>query len=49
MLNTKLSVLVALWVLGLFLHMARSPIHLFLGISVGVLLVDMIGRHRRAL
>lgn len=48
MLNTKLIVLSMAWVLGFVLHMAGSPIHLFLGIALGVLLVDMIARRWRA-
>jgi len=49
MLRTVVVILVALWLLGFVLHNAGSPVHLLLGIALGVLLVDMIASKRRAL
>lgn len=48
MLNTKIVVLALAWLLGFVLHMAGSPLHLFLGITLGVFLIDMIGKHWHA-
>ena len=47
MLNTKLLVLAALWFVGLLLHVAGNPIHLLIGLTLCVLLVDAIGSRRR--
>jgi hypothetical protein len=49
MLKTVFAILMALWVLGFVLHVAGSPIHLMLGIALGVYIVDMITNRRRAL
>jgi hypothetical protein len=49
MLRTIVEILLALWLLGFVLHVAGSPVHLLLGIALGVLLVDMIVSRRRAL
>lgn len=48
MLNTKVVVLTLAWLLGFVLHIAGSPIHLLLGLTLGVVLVDMIGRRWHA-
>lgn len=48
MLNTIVLLLALAWILGFVLHIAGSPIHLFLGITLGVVLVDMIGRRWHA-
>lgn len=49
MLGTVVVILIALWLLGFVLHIAGGPVHLLLGIALGVLLVDMIASKRRAL
>lgn len=48
MLNTIVLLLALAWILGFVLHIAGSPIHLVLGITLGVMLVDMIGRRWHA-
>jgi diacylglycerol kinase len=49
MLKTILVILVALWLLGFILHVEGSLIHLLLGISLVVLLVDLISGRRHVL
>jgi hypothetical protein len=49
MLKTILVILVALWLLGFILHVEGCLIHLLLGISLVVLLVDLISGRRHVL
>lgn len=47
MMKTIVFILVTLWLLGIVLRLAESPLHLLLGIALAVLLVKMImSRHR---
>ena len=49
MLRTILVILAAFWLLGFILHVEGSLIHLLLGISLVVLLVDLISGRRHVL
>jgi hypothetical protein len=48
MLWTLAVVLVVLWLLGLITGIAAGFIHLLLLLAVGVLLFELLGRHRSA-
>jgi hypothetical protein len=46
MLKAIVGILVVLWLLGFFLHIAGSLIHLLLVVALIVLLIDLIGGRR---
>jgi hypothetical protein len=46
MLRTIVAVLLVLWLLGFFLHVAGSFVHLLVVVAVIVLLIDLLGGRR---
>lgn len=46
MLRAIVAVLLVLWLLGFFLHIAGSLIHVLVVIAIVVLLVDLLGSRR---
>jgi hypothetical protein len=46
MLRAIVAILLVLWLLGFFLHIAGSFIHLLVVVAIVVLLIDLLGSRR---
>jgi hypothetical protein len=46
MLRAIVAILLVLWLLGFFLHVAGSFVHLLVVVAVIVLLIDLLGGRR---